>query len=166
MAIGFFNGKKSLGTQEAERRFDLFVEGNRIDKVLTILLMSLPTLVVVAIVYRRTKRVQVRLCLALAFLWILIGFYAWFGDIESQGYDPPARLVTFPEATSNFLVGWLTSIPFLRILHGLLLPALAYIISFIIIFIIFLPFYVYSSVSNKTAATKQNEPPEKPSENT
>lgn len=123
-----------------------FLEGGMLDKIVTILLVSLPTLVVAAIVYSRTKNVQVRMCLALAYLWMCIGFYISFRDIENEGYDPRGHLVTFPVFITKYFVKWIGEIPILGILYPFLYAALTYIISFSIIS---LPFYIYRLISKK-----------------
>lgn len=127
-----------------------------VDKIGTVFFIGLPALVVAAIVYRRTKNAQVRICLILGYLWTVIGFYYWFEDWEQLGYYP-LRFITFPVVISDFLVEWIGEIPVLgHFLHEFLHPALAYVFSFAIISS---PFYIYRFISNRRGASQENDKP-------
>jgi len=120
-----------------------------------VLIMSLPILLMSAILFWRITSSQVRWPLVLSHLWTFVGLYVFLINVD-EGSTVQCNLLTLPEYTSFFLIKWLlSSLHFLGALFPVLLYGSSYVMSF---FIISLPFYIYHRIRpNKNLPTEKEE---------
>lgn len=123
------------------------------------------TLAGVVVLYRRIK-MPILVSLVLGLLWTCINFYIDSIDADALfAQTPLGHLVTYPVAITAAIVA-----PFDQIQGGslglILFPPLMYVISFFIIFVISLPFYILSLIINRKRVIKENDNHDQDHENT
>lgn len=113
--------------------------------------VSIPTLLVISILFRRIKNRQFRVCLAVAYLWVVLAFTLAYENLEGGFSETVVGLAPVLPAylAARFLLLFMSILPaFLQSTLGALLatlfPFVAFPLGYVISFAVtFLPFSLY-----------------------